>query len=163
CSAIHPLALGSPFLSALPLGEHGLELVQPPAPLAHPFDDGTAAVLERSLDRTADALGADGAAYRRLFGPLVRDAPSVLAGAPPRGRGPPLARAPSGPAPPPPPPSPARRSRGRDARALFAGSAAHSMLALSAPPSAAFGVLLTMLGHAVGWPLARGGSQRIAD
>ncbi len=165
CSAIHPLALGSPFLSQLPLARYGLELVQPPAPLAHPFDDGTAVVLERSLERTADALGDDGPAYRRLFAPLVRDAPAVLDAA----LGP--LRVPRRPLPPArfgvaglrPATSVAQRFRGRDARALFAGSAAHSMLPLTASPSAAFGVLLTMLGHAVGWPLARGGSQRIAD
>jgi phytoene dehydrogenase-like protein len=72
CSAIHPLAAGSPFFSELPLAEHGLELVHPPAPLAHPLDDGTAVMLERSVEGTAAALGADGPAYRRLYDPLVR-------------------------------------------------------------------------------------------
>ena len=71
CSAIHPGAVGSPFLRSLPLEEHGLEWIHPPAPLAHPFDDGTAAVLERSVAETAAGLGEDGAAYRRLFEPLV--------------------------------------------------------------------------------------------
>src|SRR5919197_1527163 len=68
CSAVHPLAAGSPFFRTLPLAEHGLEFVHPPAPLAHPLDDGTAVVLERSIDSTADGLGPDGAAYKRLMG-----------------------------------------------------------------------------------------------
>src|SRR5579863_4628344 len=59
CSAVHPFAVASPFFKTLPLAEHGLELVQPPAPLAHPLDDGTAAVLERSIDETGMSLGPD--------------------------------------------------------------------------------------------------------
>src|SRR2546430_16421892 len=70
CSAVHPLAIGSPFFRELPLREHGLEWVQPPAPLTHPLDDGTAVVLERSLDATCDSVCADGAAYRALMQPL---------------------------------------------------------------------------------------------
>ncbi|HEV2239194.1 MAG TPA: NAD(P)/FAD-dependent oxidoreductase, partial [Ktedonobacterales bacterium] len=73
CSAIHPLGIASPFFRTLPLEAHGLEWVQPPAPLAHPFDDGSAAVLERSVEATAAGLGADGDAYRALFNPLLRD------------------------------------------------------------------------------------------
>ncbi|MGE5139429.1 MAG: phytoene desaturase family protein, partial [Rudaea sp.] len=71
CSAVHPLGIGSPFFRSLPLDQYGLEWIQPATPLAHPFDDGTAAVLERSVRATAEHLGADGAAYRRLIGPLV--------------------------------------------------------------------------------------------
>src|SRR5580692_4153705 len=71
CAAIHPLALASPFLRSLPLAEHGVEWVQPPAALAHPFDDGTAALLLRSVDETAAMLGEDERRYRRLIGPLV--------------------------------------------------------------------------------------------
>src|SRR5919198_2844576 len=71
CSAIHALLVGSPFFRTLPLAVYGLELVQPPIPLAHPFDDGTAATLERSVEATAAALGPDGGIYRRLMGPLV--------------------------------------------------------------------------------------------
>jgi len=78
CSAIHPLAAGSPFFTELPLAEHGLELVQPPAPLAHPLDDGTAVMLERSVEETAAGLGADRRTYRRLYGPLVEDKGSLL-------------------------------------------------------------------------------------
>src|SRR5438105_14428363 len=71
CSAIHPFGAASPFFKTLPLQEHGLEWVHPDVPLAHPLDDGTAAVLHRSVDETARGLGDDGGAYRRLMGPLV--------------------------------------------------------------------------------------------
>src|SRR5215218_6787702 len=73
-SAIHPLGYASPFFGSLPLEDHGLEWVHPSAPLAHPFDDGTAAVLERSIETTVAALGPDAAAYRRLMGPISADA-----------------------------------------------------------------------------------------
>jgi phytoene dehydrogenase-like protein len=166
CSAIHPLGLGSPFYRTLALEDHGLEWIQPPAPLAHPFDDGSAAMLERSVDATAAALGADGGAYRRLMQPLVSGAedllgdvlgplrlprhPAVLArfGLTAVLPATTLAR---------------RRFTGNSARALFAGLAAHSMLPLSRPPSAAFGLILALLGHHVGWPLPKGGSQSLAD
>jgi phytoene dehydrogenase-like protein len=166
CSTIHALALASPFLRTLPLARHGLEFAHPAAPLAHPLDDGTAAMLERSVDATAVGLGPDERAWRRTFAPLVRDADALFAGvlAPLRLPRHPLAiarfaldavRAADGLA----------RSRfaGERARALFAGCAAHSMLALDTPGSAAFGVVLALAGHAVGWPVARGGSQRLAD
>ncbi len=166
CSTVHALALFSPFLRQLPLAEHGLELVHPDAPLAHPLDDGSAVILERSVEKTARSLGADARAYRRLFGPLVRDAD-------------PLARELLGPLRPPRHPlvmgrfglsairsaSGLARSRfeGERARALLAGVSAHSMLSLQAPASAAFGLVLALSAHAVGWPVARGGSQRLAD
>src|SRR2546430_10810128 len=78
CSAIHPMALGSPFLRALPLAEYGLELIHPLSPLAHPFDDGTAAILERSVEATARGLGPDAESYRRLMGPLAGAADGVI-------------------------------------------------------------------------------------
>ena len=171
CSTVHSLSLASPFLSRLPLAEHGFEPVHPQAPLAHPFDDGTAVLLERSVEETAAGLGSDGAAYRRLLGPLVRDADSLL----PELLGP-LVRPGGG---------PLRhpllmgrfglvglrsaaglcRSRfeGERARALLAGCSAHSLLSLRSPASAAFGLVLALSAHAVGWPVARGGSQRLAD
>ncbi|CAA9478666.1 MAG: Phytoene dehydrogenase and related proteins [uncultured Solirubrobacterales bacterium] len=167
CSAIHPLVPGSPFMSELPLKRHGLELVHPPAPLAHPFDGGRAAMLERSVAETAAGLGAgDGEAYRSLMEPLVADAerlmPQLLAPlSVPRH---PLALARFG--------RDALRSasamarghfEGEPARGLFAGMAAHSLLPLEAAASAAFGLVLGLAGHAVGWPLPRGGSQRIVD
>lgn len=168
CSAIHPLARASPFFSRLALERHGLAFVEPPIPLAHPLDDGTAAVLDRSIDRTAAALGThDGARWKRLVGPfvarfgdLVEDA-LALPGVP---RSPALlarfgVRAlPSA-------SSLAQRAfRDEPARALFAGLAAHSMLPLSAPvTTSAIALVLAAAGHAVGWPIACGGSQRIAD
>jgi phytoene dehydrogenase-like protein len=166
CSTVHALALASPFLSALPLAGHGLELVHPAAPLAHPLDDGTAVMLERSVADTAAGLGPDERAYRRLFEPLVRDAAPLFASllAPLRPPRHPLvlarlaASAPR---------SAAGLARSRfeseRARALLAGCSAHSMLPLDAPVSAAFGLVLAVSGHAVGWPVARGGSQRLAD
>lgn len=166
CSAIHPLVAGSPFFGSLDLAGLGIEAIHPPAPLAHPLDDGTAVMLERSVDATAVGLGPDADAYRQLMGPLVADAERLL----PQLLGPlrpprhPLAlarfarhalRSASGLA--------TSAFEGERARALFGGLAAHSMLSLTAPGSAAFGLVLGMLGHAVGWPLIRGGSQRIAD
>jgi phytoene dehydrogenase-like protein len=168
CAAIMPLAVGSPFFRDLPLHQHGLEWIYPPAPLAHPFDDGTAAVLEPSAEattRTLDPL--DARAWRFLFDPLVTgwseglDADllgplrlpgnllgfsrfAMVAGWPARG----LAEV---------------AFRGERARALFGGMAAHSMLPLERIPSAAFGLVLGALGHAVGWPFPRGGAQRVAD
>ena len=166
CSAIHPMAVSSPFFSTLPLSEHGLRWIFPPASVAHPLDDGTAIVLERSVEATSEALGADSSGYRKLMGPLVSDwdklAPSILG--PLRVPKHPLLLARFG--------VKAVRSarsvathqfRGERARALFAGLAAHSMLPLEKRMSAAFGLVLGITGHAVGWPLPRGGSQNIAD
>lgn len=166
CSAVHPLAVGSPFLSRLPLSDHGLDWVQPPAPLAHPLDDGTAVVMERSVEETADSLGRDAASYRSLFGPLVRDwqklatdllgpfraprHPMVTARFGLQGLRSALSVAKA-------------RFRGERARALFAGMAAHSALPLERPPSAAVGLVLGASGHAVGWPLPYGGAQRISE
>ncbi len=166
CSAVHPLAASSPFFRSLPLGPV-LEWVQPPAALAHPLDDGTAAVLERSLDATAAGLGMGGAGWRTLHAPLVRGwdrlAGDVLA-PPIRIPDHPMLMARFG--------LKALRSAaglarsalaGTAARALFAGNAAHSFLPLDAAGTAAFGLLLGAAGHAVGWPIVRGGSQRLAD
>ena len=166
CSTVHALALVSPFLSSLPLAKHGLELIHPGAPLAHPLDGGSAVLLERSVEETAGGLGPDGDAYRRLFGPLVRSSDDLMREIlgplrPPRH---PLLMARFG--------SSALRSasglarsrfEGERARALLAGCAAHSMLSLRSPASAAFGIVLAVSAHAVGWPMARGGSQRLPD
>lgn len=166
CSTVHALALLSPFLRTLPLAENGLELVHPEAPLAHPLDGGEAVILERSVEETARSLGDDGRAYRRLLEPLVRSSDALareLLGPlrPPRhpflmGRfGLSAIRSAAGLA--------RARFEGERARALLAGSSAHSMLSLGAPGSAAFGLVLALSAHAVGWPVARGGSQRLAD
>ena len=166
CSAFYPLGAGSPFFRTLPLEEHGLEWVHPDAPLAHPFDDGTAVVLERSVDATAYGLDRDTDAYENLIGPLVANwdglaedilgplrlprHPLTLArfgmGAVRSGYG--LAR---------------DAFQGERARALFAGLAAHSMQPLERPLTAAFGLVLAAAGHAIGWPIARGGAGKISE
>jgi len=166
CSAIHPLGMASPFFRTLPLAEHGLEWIQPPAALAHPFDDGTAALLERSIEMTGHLLGQDAAAYRQLMAPLVAQW-SKLEGCllgplrPPRH---PLAllyfglqamRSAHGLA--------EARFRGERARGFFAGLAAHAIMPLERLPTAAFGLLLGVLGHVVGWPFPRGGAQNISN
>ena len=167
CSAVHPLALSSPFLRTLPLAERGLRWVHSPAPLAHPFDDGTAITLERSIAATAEQLGPDAEAYHRLMAPLASRwddlSAEILA---------PLLKIPAHPV------LLARFGtlallpaqtlvhvcfRGERARALFAGLAAHSTLPLSFAGSAAFGLVLCASAHAVGWPLAQGGSQAITN
>lgn len=166
CSSVHPLGAASPFFRRLPLTAHGLTWVEPPAALAHPFDDGTAALLERSTAATAARLGRDGGAYRALMDPFVARWRQLYAGV----LGP-LLRLPRHPLllarfglPALLPATVLARAlfRGRDARALFAGIAAHATLPLTRPPSAAFGLILGVAGHAVGWPLARGGSASIA-
>ena len=166
CSAIHPLAVASPFLRTLPLEEHGVELIDPPAALAHPFDDGTAALLERSPGAATRGLGSDERRWRRVFEPLARDEEPLLEDllGPLRVPAHPFALARFGALAAPPATVLARLSfRGERARGVFAGLSAHSMLQLSRPPSAAFGLTLGLLAHAVGWPLARGGSQAISD
>jgi phytoene dehydrogenase-like protein len=165
-SAIHPLGFASPFFKSLPLEEHGLEWVHPPAPLAHPFDDGTAAVLERLVAATAERLGPDAHAYRKLMQPLAEDSPRLASSflGPLRVPRHPLALATGG----------FRAIRparalaeslfeGEKARGLFAGNAAHSFLPLDQRPSAMFGLVMGALGHAFGWPFPKGGSQKLAD
>ncbi len=166
CSAVHPLAVGAPFLRTLHLEEHGLEWIHPPAPLAHPFDDGTAALLERGIEATSETLGEDAAAYDKLVRPFVEKWPQLSDELlrPIRLPRHPFLLARFG--------LKAIRSarglaessfRGQRARALFAGMAAHSMLPLEKAASASFGLVLGITGHAVGWPVPRGGSQKIAD
>jgi phytoene dehydrogenase-like protein len=168
CSAIHPLAQDSSFFRSLPLERYGLEMIQPPAPLAHPLDDGTAVMLERSIEATAAGLGIDAKAYRELITPLVArwdHIEDVLRGP----LGPqfilhPFARANFA--------LKALRSargltksvfKGEQAPAIFAGMSAHSMMSLEQPGTAAAGIYMAILGHTVGWPIARGGSQKIMD
>ncbi len=166
CAEVLPLTVGSPFLSTMPLADFGLQLLQPQIPLAHPLDGGRAAVLDRSIDRTAQGLGTDGAAYQRLIGPIVaagRPLLEILLG-PLRWPAQPLAMARFGLGAILPATVLARINfRQAPAQALLAGVAAHSILPLERPVSAAFGLVLAMLGHAVGWPVARGGSQRVAE
>ena len=166
CSAIHPLGVASPFFRTLPLAEHGVEWIEPPAALAHPFDDGTAALLERSPEAAALGLGEDDGRWRRLFAPLAGNAEPLLDDvlAPLHVPAHPLLLARFGARAALPATALARLSfREARARGLFAGLAAHSMLPLERPPSAAFGLVLGLLAHAVGWPFPRGGSQRLSD
>lgn len=166
CSAVHPLGAASPYLSTLPLERYGLRWLHPEIPLAHPLDGGRAAVLHRSLERTAAGLGADERVYRRIVGPLVERwddlAPALLG---------PLLRVPAHPV------LLARfglraglpasvlatRFDTDEARAILAGCAGHSILPLHRPLTASFGLLLAASAHAVGWPVAEGGSQALAD
>ncbi|MCB0059492.1 MAG: NAD(P)/FAD-dependent oxidoreductase, partial [Caldilineaceae bacterium] len=166
CAAIHPLGLASPFFRNLSLAGYGLEWILPPVSLAHPLDDGRAVAVTRGLDETAAGLGRDAAMWRRLFGPLTDHwqaaiddllAPfhiprhPLLFGA----YALPLAA----------PAALLAQTLFREdrARAVFAGMAGHSILPLEASPTAAVGLLLTMLAQSVGWPVAKGGSQAIAD
>lgn len=164
CSAIHPTLMGSPFLSSLPLNEHGLEMLHPEAPFAHPLKAGRAAVVERSVEQTGDSLGADAASYAALMQPLVRTADAVLGQflGPPRLPEAPLAaarfglnaiRSAQG---------VAGRFEGDPARALIAGVAAHAGLPLHRLVTGGFALVLGFLAHSHGWPMAKGGSQNIA-
>jgi phytoene dehydrogenase-like protein len=165
CSAIHPLAAGSPFFQTLPLAQHGLEFIYPEVAAAHPFDDGRAAVLTRSLAQTARQLGEDEAAYLKLIGPLVESwpqlAPDVLG--PLRIPARPLALAGFGLQALTPATFLARRFRTRQARGLWAGMAAHAIQPLSNIATSAIGLVLMAVGHQQGWPLPRGGSQQLAN
>lgn len=167
CSAVHPLGVASPFFRTLPLAEYGLEWIHPPAALAHPFDDGTAAVLEKSIKETTATLGEDAQAYERCFSRLTANADRLMLDV----LAPPL-RAPRHPmlmldfglgsiqaA------DAFARKRFKETRtlALFAGLAAHANMPLNKRPTAAFGLLLGVLGHASGWPVVKGGSQKLAD
>lgn len=168
CSAIYPLTVGSPYLSKLPLERHGLQWIQPPLALAHPLDDGSAAVLSQVPDETAGSLddSEDGRAWLRLLLPLASSW-ERLAGAflgPLRPFHDPFLMARFG--------LQGLRSaealaRGRfhgfRARALFAGIAGHSFLPLDMVPTAAFGLVLAATGHSVGWPQPAGGAQRVSD
>ncbi len=166
CAAIHPLGYASPFFKQLPLDQHGLRWIFPDAPLAHPLDSGRAALLERSIGETSRRLGQDSIRYARLLHPFIRRwddlGPDILA---------PIHI----------PKHPFLLARfGRhairsalsfadrhfvtaEARALIGGNAGHSLLPLSAPGTAGFGLLLEILGHATGWPLVAGGSQNLSN
>lgn len=165
CSAVHPMGVLSPFFQSLPLEEHGLTWLHPPASVAHPLDDGSAVLLEQSLDRTMANLGADDKAWQHLIAPFLRK-PDVLL----RDLLAPLGI----------PEAPfqmarfgfygmrsatqlARRFKATRARALLAGCAAHSVLPLTRLPSAAVGLVFAVTGHLTNWPVARGGSIAITQ
>jgi phytoene dehydrogenase-like protein len=166
CSAIHPLGLGSPYFKTLPLGSHGLEWIHPSAPVAHPLDDGTAVIIERSIEDTAAGLGPDAKAYRRLVGPLVEGWDSLATDllAPLQIPRHPVAMARFG--------IKAIRSArglaesrfaGERARALMAGLGGHAIMPLERMTSAAIALVLGASAHAVGWPMPRGGSRKVAE
>lgn len=166
CSAVHPLGVGSPVLRSFPLSDYGLEWIHPPAPLAHPLVDGSAVVLERSVEETARGLGVDERPYRKIMGPLVRNWETLASEflRPVHFPRHPILLAKFG-------FQAIRRAavfanekfQGNAARTLFAGLAGHSILPLEKPATAAFGLVLAMLAHGVGWPIPRGGSQAIAN
>jgi phytoene dehydrogenase-like protein len=164
CSAIHPLALASPFFRQLPLHHYGLDWVHAPLPLGHPLDDGSSGVLKPSVRLTAQALGADGNAYERLMLPLVlrwKELVDDILRPPLHLPKHPWALAQFGYRS---MKSAARLARNRftnePAKALFAGLSAHSFLPLEKIPSAAFGLILGLIGHALVWPMPRGGARR---
>jgi phytoene dehydrogenase-like protein len=166
CSAFHPLGLASPYLSTLDLAPHGLAWAHPEIQLAHPLDDGPPGVLHRGVDRTAVELGEDAGTWRSLFGPfegrldeLADDLLRPLLRVPRH----PLLTARLGLPSLLPATTLARGLETPRARALLAGIAAHAFLPLDAPLSGAFAMLLGVAGHEVGWPVAVGGSQTIAD
>jgi phytoene dehydrogenase-like protein len=164
-AAIHPMAASSPFFSSLPLKEFGVEYIFPEYSVAHPFDDGTAAILESSIRSTASRLGNDSESYIQLFSRLTKEWPlidSAVLG-PLRFPRHPLAMANFG-----------RKVllsadkltrkyfRGEKARAFFAGMAAHGFLPFSKMASAAAGIVLMIQGHRKGWPVVKGGTQQLA-
>jgi phytoene dehydrogenase-like protein len=167
CASAHPMGILSPYLSTLPLAEHGLEWIRPPASVAHPLDDGPAVMLWRSLEQTADGLGADGKRYRRLLAPYLKDPRGLLedvlgpiGGIPSH----PLLMARFGLA----GLRPATRLAGgrfsdTRARALFAGCAAHAIMPLERMLTGAVGLLFLMTAHVEEWPVVKGGSGALGD
>lgn len=165
CSAIHPFGVLSPFFRSLPLEEHGLRWLRFPVSVGHPFDDGPAALLVRSLDGTAAGLGSDGESWRRLFEPWIEGGPALFESVlgPPRLRPGGLVdlarlgwfglRSAAG---------LARRFKGERARGLLAGCAAHAVLPLERRGTAAVGLLFGLSAHLEDWPCAAGGSRSIA-
>lgn len=165
CSAVHPLAIASPFFKTLPLHQHGLEYIQPPVPAAHPFDDGTAAWAGRDVHATAKALGVDERRYLDLIEPLTSSWPKIASDV-------------LGPLKFPkelvaytrfgldailPSTVVARRFKSEKTKGLWAGMAAHSIQPLSNLASSAIGLVLLTAAHLQGWPIPKGGSQQIAN
>jgi phytoene dehydrogenase-like protein len=166
CSTVHPLAAASPFFRSLDLSARGVELLTPPVAFAHPLDGGRAAAVTGTVAQTAALLGADGAAYQRLMGPLVRDAGPLMAeflGPLRRLPGRPLAAgrfAVEGVLP---AALLARRLRTDEGQALLAGLAGHAIQPLTGLVTGGFALLLGVLAHTTGWPVVKGGSARLSD
>ncbi|UZD24442.1 NAD(P)/FAD-dependent oxidoreductase [Algoriphagus halophytocola] len=167
CSAIHPMAMASPFFASLPLEKYGLKWITPPFPVAHPLDNEPAIIMDLDIHKTANELGIDKAAYLKLLNPIVRDFNDLL----------PDLLGPFNPF----PKSPIKVAKfglnairsatslvnskfdGDRSRALFAGLAAHSIQPLDNVATSAIALVLGAAGHAVGWPLPEGGSQSLAN
>ncbi|ADY52552.1 fumarate reductase/succinate dehydrogenase flavoprotein domain protein [Pseudopedobacter saltans DSM 12145] len=165
CSAIHPMAMGSPFFATLPLQEYGLEFIQAPLAAAHPFDDGTTAFLSKSIEETATSLGVDKAIYLKLIQPLVTHWEEI-------------AKDTMGPLSVPSHPlllakfglnairsadTIAKKFQTQKAKGLWGGMSAHAIQPLDNWASAAIGLMLSAVGHKYGWPIPKGGSQSIAN
>ena len=166
CSAVHPLAAGSPFLAELDLASDGLTWLHPEVDCAHPLDDGSAGVLYRSIERTAEALGSDGQRWRRVFEPMASHFDALFADASqPVLRVPrhPLTLARFGAGAMLPATTLARAWRTEEAKALWAGVAAHAFSRLDRPMTSAVGLMLIVAAHAKGWVVAEGGSRAIAE
>jgi phytoene dehydrogenase-like protein len=165
CSAIHPLLVSSPFFDRFDLEAYGAKLVHPAVPFAHPLDGGRAAVLYRSVEETADALGRDASAYRKLVGPLARDYDNLRHDffGPLRMPRHPISMALFGRHFFTPVTRLVKRFQTDEAAGLFAGMACHTMLPLETSMTAAFALFFAVLGHAAGWPAVAGGSQQLAD
>jgi phytoene dehydrogenase-like protein len=165
CSAFHPTGVISPFLRSLSLEKFGLEWLWPELDLVHPLDDGSAGVLSRDMDRTVASLGRDGEKWRRVFEPMVRNIDDLIAEVfqpalhVPRH---PVTLTKFGIQALMPGTVTVRRWQGDQARALSTGVAAHAFGKLTTPLSGSVGLMLTAVGHAAGWPVAKGGSQAIA-
>ncbi|HTE02208.1 MAG TPA: NAD(P)/FAD-dependent oxidoreductase [Mucilaginibacter sp.] len=165
CSAIHPLAATSPYFETLPLSDYGLEYIYPEIAAAHPFDDGTAAILKQAVNETAVLLGEDQQAYISLMQPIVNDWPDIAVDA----LGPlhfpkhPFKMARFGLTALRSATSVAGKFKAEKAKGLFAGMAAHSMQPLTDLSTAAIALVMMTAGHLKGWPLPQGGSKQIAN
>jgi phytoene dehydrogenase-like protein len=166
CSAVLPLGVASPFIAGIPLADHGLRWLQPELPLAHPLEGRPAVALHRDVSATAEQFGAGSRRYRRLLGPLVDRWEAIVDSvlqpvlSLPRH---PLALARFGFRALPSATLTGRYLSDEPASAMFAGCAAHAFLPLSRPLTSSFGTLLLLSGHVVGWPVAAGGTQALAD
>jgi phytoene dehydrogenase-like protein len=165
CAAIHPMAVSSPFFNSLPLAEFGLNFIEPTIAAAHPFDNNKAAVLYQSIQKTIEGLGIDGSAYENLVMPLYKNCDKIL----PFILGPfkfpkhPLIMAGFGLKALQPAAILSKAFKTEEARGLFAGMAAHSMLPFSKTATSAIALVLMMAAHYKGWPLIKGGSQQLAN
>ncbi len=166
CSTVHPLAISSPFFDKLPLEKYGIEWIQPDILVAHPFYDGTCLFLHRSIEYTCEAMGEDAMAYKRLISPFIKDYKRLLQdilkpihipeypfltfrfGIKAMKSARTIAY---------------KLFKHEKTQALFAGLAGHAMIPLEKPFTSSFGIVLAVLAHTVGWPVIKGGSQKLAD